>query len=93
LTYRGITDDKGTSTITATDSSGLVVSIMSTVGCNWGSHIIVPEYGFVLDDCLEDSKIKEKGSEEEKRESEKERANFGESAMTLELYPHGASPA
>lgn len=53
-----IKDDAGTSNITAADETGLVVSITTTVGLNFGSKIIVPEYGFVLNNSMDDFSVK-----------------------------------
>jgi gamma-glutamyltranspeptidase/glutathione hydrolase len=53
-----IKEDAGTSNITAADGNGLVVSITTTVGLNWGSKIIVPGYGFVLNDSMDDFSVK-----------------------------------
>ncbi|OCF39520.1 gamma-glutamyltransferase [Kwoniella heveanensis CBS 569] len=52
-----IVEDHGTSNITAADSDGLVVSITTTVGLGWGSRIIVPGYGFVLNDSMDDFSV------------------------------------
>ena len=49
--------DNGTSNITTADSTGLVVSITTTVGLNWGSRIMVPGYGFVLNDSMDDGSV------------------------------------
>ncbi|ORX37717.1 nucleophile aminohydrolase [Kockovaella imperatae] len=46
--------DRGTSNITVADSDGLVISITTTVGSNFGSGIIVPELGMVLNDSMQD---------------------------------------
>ncbi|WRT64127.1 gamma-glutamyltransferase [Kwoniella shivajii] len=52
-----IVNDHGTSNITVADSDGMVISITTTVGLSWGSHIIVPKYGFVLNDSMDDFSI------------------------------------
>ncbi|WVQ97324.1 gamma-glutamyltransferase [Kwoniella sp. CBS 9459] len=52
-----IVEDHGTSNITAADSDGLVISITTTVGLGWGSRIIVPGYGFVLNDSMDDFSV------------------------------------
>ncbi|OCF55483.1 gamma-glutamyltransferase [Kwoniella mangroviensis CBS 10435] len=52
-----IVNDHGTSNITVADSEGLVVSITTTVGLAWGSHVIVPGYGFVLNDSMDDFSV------------------------------------
>ncbi|KAL0252796.1 gamma-glutamyltransferase [Cryptococcus tetragattii IND107] len=49
--------DNGTSNITATDSSGLTISITTTVGLHWGSRIMVPGYGFVLNGSMDDFSV------------------------------------
>lgn len=49
--------DNGTSNITATDSSGLTISITTTVGLGWGSRIMVPGYGFVLNGSMDDFSV------------------------------------
>lgn len=52
--------DHGTSNITAADSSGLLCTVTTTVGLPWGSGIMVPEYGFVLNDSMDDFSIEGK---------------------------------
>nr|XP_018267316.1 gamma-glutamyltransferase [Kwoniella dejecticola CBS 10117]OBR89474.1 gamma-glutamyltransferase [Kwoniella dejecticola CBS 10117] len=52
-----IVNDHGTSNITAADSEGMVVSITTTVGLGWGSHIMVPGYGFILNDSMDDFSV------------------------------------
>jgi gamma-glutamyltranspeptidase len=49
--------DHGTSNITAADSSGLMCSVTTTVGLPWGSGIIVPKWGLVLNDTMDDFSI------------------------------------
>jgi gamma-glutamyltranspeptidase len=49
--------DHGTSNITTADSSGLMCSITTTVGLPWGSGIIVPKWGLVLNDTMDDFSI------------------------------------
>jgi hypothetical protein len=49
--------DHGTSNITATDSSGLMCSVTTTVGLPWGSGIMVPKWGLVLNDSMDDFSI------------------------------------
>ncbi|KAI9638894.1 nucleophile aminohydrolase [Dioszegia hungarica] len=49
--------DSGTSNITTADSSGLVISLTTTVGWNWGSKIMVPGYGFVLNNSMDDFSV------------------------------------
>ncbi|ORX35421.1 gamma-glutamyltranspeptidase [Kockovaella imperatae] len=51
-------EDHGTSPLCAADGSGLIVCLTSTVGQCYGSHIIVPGYGFVMNDTLSDFAIK-----------------------------------
>ena len=52
-----IVNDAGTSNITVVDKDGMVVSITTTVGLNWGSHIMVPGYGFILNDSMDDFSV------------------------------------
>ncbi|KAK8865895.1 gamma-glutamyltransferase [Kwoniella newhampshirensis] len=52
-----IVNDHGTSNITVADSEGLVISITTTVGLNWGSHIMVPGFGMVLNDSMDDFSV------------------------------------
>jgi len=52
-----IKEDNGTSNITTADSDGLVLSMTTTVGLGFGSHIIVPGYGFVLNDSMDDFSV------------------------------------
>ncbi|ORY25464.1 gamma-glutamyltranspeptidase [Naematelia encephala] len=51
-----IKEDAGTSNITAADETGLVISVTTTVGLNWGSHIMV-KAGFVLNDSMDDFSV------------------------------------
>ena len=75
--------DHGTSPLCATDDSGLTVCLTSTVGQCYGSHIIVPGYGFVLNDTLSDFAIKGKCDCEE---GEPCSANFSKSGcIQIEL--------
>ncbi|WWC86232.1 gamma-glutamyltransferase [Kwoniella dendrophila CBS 6074] len=53
-----IVNDNGTSNITVADSNGMIISITTTVGLGWGSHIMVPKYGFILNDSMDDFSIK-----------------------------------
>ncbi|WVQ85542.1 gamma-glutamyltransferase [Cryptococcus sp. DSM 104549] len=52
-----IVNDHGTSNITVADSEGFVISITTTVGLNWGSHIMVPGYGIVLNCSMDDFSV------------------------------------
>ncbi|WWD17920.1 gamma-glutamyltransferase [Kwoniella shandongensis] len=52
-----IVNDNGTSNITVADSEGLVISITTTVGLPWGSHIMVPGLGLVLNDSMDDFSV------------------------------------
>ncbi|ODO11948.1 gamma-glutamyltransferase [Cryptococcus amylolentus CBS 6273] len=52
-----IVTDAGTSNITTTDSSGLTISVTTTVGLSYGSHIMVPGWGFVLNDSMDDFSV------------------------------------
>ncbi|KAL1692293.1 gamma-glutamyltranspeptidase [Schizophyllum commune] len=49
--------DNGTSHIVAADASGLVVSLTTTITLYWGSRIIVPSLGIVLNDSMEDFSV------------------------------------
>lgn len=71
-----IKEDAGTSNITVADSEGLVISITTTVGLNWGSKIIVPGFGFVLNDSMDDFSVKGQRNATGYEPSE---ANYGES--------------
>ncbi|WWC66244.1 gamma-glutamyltransferase [Kwoniella pini CBS 10737] len=53
-----IVNDNGTSNITVADSNGMVISITTTVGLGWGSRIMVPNFGFILNDSMDDFSIK-----------------------------------
>ncbi|KAL7425269.1 hypothetical protein Q5752_000957 [Cryptotrichosporon argae] len=53
----GIKNDAGTSNVTAADETGLVISITTTIGLNFGSRIMVPGYGFVLNDSMDDFSV------------------------------------
>ncbi|ORY26756.1 nucleophile aminohydrolase [Naematelia encephala] len=50
-------NDHGTSNITVADSDGLVISITTSVGLNFGSRIMVPESGIVLNSEIDDFSI------------------------------------
>jgi hypothetical protein len=52
-----IKEDNGTSNITTADADGLVLSMTTTIGLAFGSRIIVPGYGFVLNDSMDDFSI------------------------------------
>ncbi|KAK4684485.1 hypothetical protein P7C73_g5688, partial [Tremellales sp. Uapishka_1] len=52
-----IKNDNGTSNITVADSSGLVISVTTTVGLIFGSTIIVPKHGIVLNDSMDDFSV------------------------------------
>ncbi len=52
-----IKEDNGTSNITCADEDGLVISITTTIGLNFGSQIMVPEYGFILNDSMDDFSV------------------------------------
>ena len=66
--------DAGTSNITVADEEGLVISITTTVGLNWGSHIMVPGYGFVLNDSMDDFSVE---GQRNHTGYEPSKANFG----------------
>ncbi|ORY34735.1 gamma-glutamyltranspeptidase [Naematelia encephala] len=55
-----IKEDHGTSNITVADSSGLVISVTTTVGLDFGSRVIVPGYGFCLNDSMDDFSVEGK---------------------------------
>lgn len=71
-----IKEDHGTSNITVADETGFVVSITTTVGLNWGSRIMVPEYGLVLNDSMDDFSVKGRPNG---TGYEPTKANYGES--------------
>ncbi|KAF2733872.1 gamma-glutamyltransferase 1 [Polyplosphaeria fusca] len=50
-------DTPGTSQITASDSSGLVISMTTTVNTLFGSQVIVPETGIILNNEMNDFSI------------------------------------
>jgi gamma-glutamyltranspeptidase/glutathione hydrolase len=52
-----IKEDNGTSNITTADADGLVISVTTTIGLNFGSHIMVPGYGFILNDSMDDFSV------------------------------------
>jgi gamma-glutamyltranspeptidase/glutathione hydrolase len=52
-----IKNDSGTSHLVVADDTGLVISLTTTVGLLFGSKIIVPEYGFVLNDSMDDFSV------------------------------------
>lgn len=49
--------DNGTSHVVAADASGLIVSLTTTITLYWGSRIIVPSSGIVLNDSMEDFSV------------------------------------
>ncbi|KAI5479050.1 hypothetical protein MNV49_004332 [Pseudohyphozyma bogoriensis] len=51
-------DDHGTSHITAGDSDGLVITMTTSIGLHWGSRVVVPEYGLILNDGMSDFAVK-----------------------------------
>lgn len=71
-----IKEDHGTSNITVADETGFVVSITTTVGLNWGSRIMVPGYGFVINDSMDDFSVKGRPNG---TGYEPTKANYGES--------------
>ncbi|KAL7414682.1 gamma-glutamyltransferase 1 [Mrakia frigida] len=52
-----VLSDPGTSALVAADESGLVISLTTTVNLYWGSRIMVPESGIVLNDGIDDFSI------------------------------------
>ena len=46
--------DNGTSNMTVVDSDGLIITLTTTVGSNFGSKIIVPGLGMCLNDSMHD---------------------------------------
>lgn len=53
-----VTSDNGTSHMVAADADGLVISLTTTITLAWGSRIIVPSSGIVLNDGLSDFAVK-----------------------------------
>lgn len=49
-----MTPDHGTSHLTAADKDGLVVSMTTTIGLAWGSRVVAPTSGIVLNDTMVD---------------------------------------
>ena len=64
----------GTSHITVADADGLVISLTTTVGFLYGSRIIVPGYGFVLGDSMDDFSVVGKANG---RGYEPQKENYG----------------
>jgi gamma-glutamyltranspeptidase/glutathione hydrolase len=52
-----IKNDNGTSNITVADADGLVISITTTVGLVFGSQIMDPSSGIVLNDSMDDFSV------------------------------------
>lgn len=52
-----VLSDRGTSAMVAADDSGLSISLTTTVNLYWGSRIMVPESGIVLNDAMDDFSI------------------------------------
>eukprot|EP00800_Vazella_pourtalesii_P013685 TRINITY_DN3321_c0_g1_i1.p1 TRINITY_DN3321_c0_g1~~TRINITY_DN3321_c0_g1_i1.p1 ORF type:complete len:607 (+),score=181.72 TRINITY_DN3321_c0_g1_i1:76-1896(+) len=46
--------DHGTTHISVLDSSGMAVSVTTTVNLYFGSALITPAYGIILNDCMDD---------------------------------------
>lgn len=46
----GILQDSGTSEVAASDASGLTITLTTTVNLLFGSHVMVPETGVVMND-------------------------------------------
>lgn len=74
--------DGGTSNITTADSTGMVVSITTTVGLGWGSRIMVPGYGFILNDSMDDFSVAGRPNATGYEPSE---ANYGSSSRLLSV--------
>ncbi|CED82833.1 Gamma-glutamyltransferase [Phaffia rhodozyma] len=53
-----VLDDKGTSALVVGDEDGLAVSVTTTVNLYWGSRIMTPEYGVILNDGVDDFSVK-----------------------------------
>ena len=70
-----IKEDHGTSNITVADEDGLVISITTTVGLGFGSHVIVPGYGIVLNDSMDDFSVEGRPNG---TGYEPQKANYGE---------------
>ncbi|KAF9004973.1 gamma-glutamyltranspeptidase [Hymenopellis radicata] len=52
-----VKDDHGTSHVIVGDADGLVIAVTTTVTLMWGSRIIVPSTGIVLNDNMEDFSV------------------------------------
>ncbi|OAL45363.1 gamma-glutamyltranspeptidase [Pyrenochaeta sp. DS3sAY3a] len=50
-------DDDGTSHITVADDDGMVISLTTTINNPWGSYIIVPETGIILNNQMNDFSV------------------------------------
>lgn len=46
--YIEILDDKGTAQVSAADATGLAISITSTINTLFGSKVMVPETGVIM---------------------------------------------
>ncbi|KAI5477164.1 hypothetical protein MNV49_006820 [Pseudohyphozyma bogoriensis] len=53
-TRKAVMEDNGTSHIVASDADGLVISMTTTITCLWGSRLITPDTGIVLNDGMSD---------------------------------------
>lgn len=49
-----VPEDGGTSHLCAIDAAGNAVACTETVNLIWGSHLVVPEYGIVLNNTMDD---------------------------------------
>ncbi|KAH8925019.1 hypothetical protein BT69DRAFT_1312102 [Atractiella rhizophila] len=52
--YYGVTEDHGTTHISAVDASGLAIAITSTVNLIFGSQVLDPQTGVILNDEMDD---------------------------------------
>ncbi|KAI5478753.1 hypothetical protein MNV49_004678 [Pseudohyphozyma bogoriensis] len=53
-TRKAVMEDHGTSHITVADADGLVISMTTTITCTWGSRLVTPGTGIVLNDGMSD---------------------------------------
>ena len=82
-------EEKGTSHLMAADAEGNIVSLTTTIEGNWGSGVVVPGRGFILNNEMTDFSMKPRGEDglpianAISGERRKRRSALGEDAETF----------